>query len=108
MDRLRTCGGAEKDRRGRLRLRARAWRNLRLSRAAGLRPLLFRAQGRRRQDRGGDLENRIRPHAPQARGGARSLRHPPADDLSPPVEIPDRDLAAPARAAPPPPWPPPW
>ena len=99
MDRLRALGGAEEDRRGRLRLRARARRNLRLSRAALLRPLLFRAQGRKRQDRSGDLAERVRPHAPQARGRARSLRHRPADDLSRPVEIPHRDRDARAGGA---------
>src|SRR2546422_935618 len=40
MDRVRTVGGAEAHRRGGLRLRARARRNLRLSRAAALMPLL--------------------------------------------------------------------
>ncbi len=62
-----------------------------------LRPLLFRPQGRRRQDRGGDLEGRLRPHAHQARGRARGDRDRPAHHLSGPVEIPDRGRDAGAR-----------
>ena len=54
----------------------------RVSRAALLRPLLFRAQGRERQDRGGDLEDRPRPDALQAAGRA-SRSSPPAS--SPPI-----------------------
>src|SRR5271165_477436 len=46
-----------------------ARRNFRFSRAAFIRALLFRAQGRERQDRGGDLEIRPRTDAVQAAGG---------------------------------------
>src|SRR3979490_3440116 len=59
-----------------------ARRDFRLSRAAFLRPLLLRAEGRERQDRGGDLEIRPRPDALQAAGGARGHRYREAPDLS--------------------------
>ena len=94
MDRLRALGGAQKNRRGCLRLCARARRNLGLPRAALLRALLFRAQGRGRQGRSGNLAQHARPHPHQARGGAGSPRHRPPHHLSRPVEIPDRDRDA--------------
>ena len=82
--------------RGRLRLRARARRNLRLQGPARVRPLLFRAQGRARQDRRRDLEDDLRPHADKARRGHGGHRHRQAHHLSQPVELPDhrRDLGA--------------
>ena len=88
--RLRTVGGAQAHRRGRLRLRARARRNLRLQGPAFLRPRLFRAQGRKRQDRRRDLEGRVRAHADQARGRHGGDRHRPAHHLSQSIELPDR------------------
>src|ERR1700716_1169036 len=48
----------EADGRGRLWARPGARRDLRFPRAALLGALLFRAEGRERQDRGGDLERR--------------------------------------------------
>ena len=60
----------------------RARRDFRLPRAALLRALLFRVEGRERQDRGGDLEIRPRPDALQAAGRARGDRHRQAHDLS--------------------------
>src|SRR5947209_1915843 len=45
MDRLRTLGGAQEDRGGCLRLRARARRDHRLSRSAFVGPLLLCAEG---------------------------------------------------------------
>src|ERR1044072_4281826 len=56
MERHRACGGAQEDRGGLLWVRARAWRDHRLSRAAFLRPRLFRPEGRGRQDRRRDLK----------------------------------------------------
>src|SRR5665647_709587 len=49
--------------------------NLRLPRPALLRALLFRAEGRERQDRGGDLEGRPRQDALQAAGRPVSYTH---------------------------------
>src|SRR6478752_4010103 len=54
--RLRAVLGVEAHGRGHLWACAGARRDIRLSRRACLRPLLFRAEGRERQDRGGDLE----------------------------------------------------
>src|SRR6266568_2289096 len=68
-----------------------ARRDFRLSRAAFLRALLLRAEGRERQDRGGDLEIRPCADALQAAGRPRGHRHGKAHDLSGLVEIPDRD-----------------
>src|SRR4029453_3477669 len=76
MDRPRPFGGAQKARRGRLRLCAGARRNFRLPRAAQLRPLLFLAQGRGRQGRGGDLEKRGRRNDNEARGTGRLTTYP--------------------------------
>ena len=50
---------------------------------------LFRAQGRRRQDRRRDLEGRVRPHPLQARGRAGGDRDRAAHDLSRPLVLPD-------------------
>src|SRR3984885_5100919 len=55
---VRTLLRPEADGGGRLWPCPGARRNLRLSRTALLRALLFRAEGRERQDRGGDLEGR--------------------------------------------------
>src|SRR5882762_11307403 len=68
-----------------------ARRNLRFSRAALLRALLFRVEGRERQDRGGDLEGRPQPDALQAAGRPGGHRHRQTHHLSRLVEIPDRD-----------------
>ena len=73
--RLRAVRSAQAHRRGRLRLRARARRNLRLQGPALLRPRLFRAEGRARQDRRRDLEDDLRPHADEARRGHGGHRH---------------------------------
>src|SRR3569623_180606 len=64
--RLRAVLGVEADRRGHLRACAGARRNIRLSRPTRLGPLLFRAEGRERQDRGVDLERLPWPNAVQA------------------------------------------
>ena len=61
--------------------------------------VLFRAQGRERQDRRGDLEGRVRPHADQARGRPGGHRHRQAHHLSQPLELPDRRRDAGARRA---------
>ena len=75
--RLRTVLRPEADGGGRLWPCPRPRRNLRLPRAALLRPLLFRAEGRERQDRGGDLEIRPSPGCGSSRRkGSRSS--PPA------------------------------
>ena len=51
--------------------------------------VLFRAQGRARQDRRRDLEDDLRPHADEARRGHGGHRHRQAHHLSQPVELPD-------------------
>ena len=95
--RLGTVLVAEADGGGRLWPCPGARRNLRLPRAAFLRALLFRAEGRERQDRGGDLEGRAFPNAVQAAGGARGHRDRQAHHLSGLVEIPDRHRSHRAR-----------
>src|SRR6267143_7330584 len=60
---VRTILRPEADGGGRLWTCPSARRNLRLPRAALFRALLFCAQGRERQDRGGDLENGPQPDA---------------------------------------------
>ena len=94
---VRAFGRAQAHGRGRLRLRAGARGNFRLSRAARLRPLLFRPQGRGRAHRCGDLEGDLRPHPVQARGRARGHRHRPAHHLSGPLVLPDRHRQPGAR-----------
>src|SRR6476659_2670747 len=86
--RFRAVLRPETDGRGRLWPCPRPRRNLRLPGAALVRPLLFRAEGRERQDRGSDLEIRPRPDALQAAGGAGGHRYRQAHDLSGLVEIP--------------------
>ena len=97
MDRLRAVGGAQADRRGRLRLCAGARRGVRLQGAVALRPRLFPPQGRQGGARRRDLEGRLRPHAGQAGGGPRSHRVRQAHHLRRLLEIPDRDRHAGAR-----------
>src|SRR5690242_5920589 len=64
--RLRVVLGVETHRGGHLWPCAGARRDIRLSRPTRLGPLLFRTEGRERQDRGGDLERRPWPDAVQA------------------------------------------
>ena len=79
---VRTVLRAEADGGGRLWPCPGPRRNLRVPRAALLRPLLFRAEGRERQDRGGDLEGRACAGCGSSRRkGSRSS--PPAS--SPPI-----------------------
>src|SRR5258708_6787529 len=88
--RLGTLLRAEADGGGRLWPCPGTRRNFGLPRAALLRALLFRAEGRERQDRGRDLEGCAFPDAVQAAGGARDYRDRQAHDLSRLVKIPDR------------------
>ena len=95
--RVRTLLRAEADGGGRLWPCPGARRNLGFSRGAFLRALLFRAEGRERQDRGGDLAHHACADAVQAAGRPRGHRHRQAHHLSRLVEIPDRDRGDRAR-----------
>ncbi len=92
--RLRTVPRHQAHDGGPLRLCAPARRDLRLSRPPRLRPLLFRAEGRQVEDRGGHLEGRVFRSRLQARGGAGGDRHRQHHHLPRQLEISDRHRGA--------------